>query len=73
MFQIGRAEEAEPVRGLSEGHREGRQVRLPEGEHLQAVGEEGEVLRGAQTVSVEYMGIWVHGYMSTWVQEYIGI
>ena len=68
-MQVRSSEEAEPVRGLSEGHREGRQVRLPEGEHLQAVGEEGEVLRGAQTVSTEYTGTGVPGYMSTWVYK----
>ena len=44
--QVGGAAEAEPVRGLSEGHRPGGQVRLPQGQHLQVVGAEGEVLRG---------------------------
>ena len=39
-----------PVRGLPEGHCPGRQVRLPQGELLQAVGAEGEVLPGAEAL-----------------------
>ena len=39
--QVGCSEEAEPVRGLPERHREGGQVRLPQGQHLQVVGAQG--------------------------------
>ncbi len=38
------------VRGLPEGHSAGGKVRLPKGELLQAVGEEGEVLPGARQI-----------------------
>ena len=38
------------VRGLPEGHRPSRQVWLPARELLQAVGEEGEVLPGAEAL-----------------------
>jgi hypothetical protein len=41
---------AGPIRGLPQGHSASRQVRLPEGELLQAVGAEGQVLPGPQAL-----------------------
>ena len=49
-FQICCAEEALPVWGLLAGHRTGGPVRVPEGKHVQAVGEEGKVLPGHQEI-----------------------